>query len=219
MTVLAPPSDDAHGTVPGDAPTLSLAVVGESTAAGCGVRSHRDGFAHLLAEELAGRDGREVSWLAVGQYGATAYAVRALLVPRLPVRVDLAVVLVGVNDVLALRSATQWRADLSALLGAVSGHADTVVLGGIPPFEVFPALPATLGGLLARRGRALEAISAEVCDDLGVTLVPPRELGAGPDVFAEDGFHPGLGGYRAWAHATAASLTGPLTDDAAGQPQ
>src|SRR5216110_3627699 len=57
------PAPEAGGATNGTAPGVSgtplrLAVVGDSTAAGCGVTHHTEGFAAALAQRLAADTGR-----------------------------------------------------------------------------------------------------------------------------------------------------------------
>ncbi|MFD4764213.1 hypothetical protein ACFWOJ_36970, partial [Streptomyces sp. NPDC058439] len=61
----------AAGGAAGAGP-LRVAVVGESTAAGCGVERHEEGFTGQFARELSARTGRPVDWAVRGRYGATA---------------------------------------------------------------------------------------------------------------------------------------------------
>ncbi|MDT0266832.1 SGNH/GDSL hydrolase family protein [Streptomyces sp. DSM 44915] len=199
---------DAGGDEGGPAP-FRLAVVGESTAAGCGVATHAEGFAGCLARELAGRTGRPVSWEVVGRHGATIRRVRHRLLPELRgTDLDLAVLLAGVNDVLARRSPTEWGEELAATIDELADRAARVVVPGIPPFRAFPSLPTTLGRYLAKRAGALDATSRRVCaarpaaawlDSTGLAPV-------GPDFFSRDRFHPSAAGYRRWAGAVAAGL-------------
>jgi len=147
-TVIAPAAAGGPTTgIVGDGsgPPLSIGVVGESTAAGCGVDTHDDGFPGQLARELAARTRRPVTWAVVGQHGATARRIRYRFVPRLGGNLNLAVLLAGVSDVLARRSTAQWGADLAAILADLAGRAERVVVTAIPPFAVLPSLPTTLG--------------------------------------------------------------------------
>lgn len=216
---LPPAADPTTGTV-GDAsgPPVRIAVVGESTAAGCGVDTHADGFAGCLARELAARTRRPVAWEAVGQHGATTRRIRYRLLPRLGENLDLVVLLAGVNDVLARRLPAQWGEDLSAIVDDLSDRAAGVVVTGIPPFRAFPSLPTALGRHLARRAGALDEVSRQICarrpratwiDSTGL-------LPAGPEFFAQDRFHPSASGYRHWARAVADHLASGAPDTPPG---
>ena len=73
MKPAPPAAGPTRGTVgTSSAPPLRIAVVGDSTAAGCGVGNHDDGFAGCLAREITARTQWPVQWHVVGQFGATA---------------------------------------------------------------------------------------------------------------------------------------------------
>jgi lysophospholipase L1-like esterase len=206
---LPPAAGPTTGTV-GDAsrPPLRIAVVGESTAAGCGVDTHDDGFPGCLAREIAARTRRPVRWEVVGQHAATARRIRYRLVPLLDHRLSVAVLLAGVNDVLTRRTPGQWREDLGAIVEDLAGRAERVAVTGLPPFESFPSLPATLRRYLARRADALDEVSRQICAGqpqatwVGSTDILP----VGPEFFSRDRFHPSAAGYRRWARAVADHL-------------
>jgi lysophospholipase L1-like esterase len=202
-----PATGPTSGTVgSASGPPLRLAVLGDSTAAGCGVDTHDNGFTGWLARELAGRARRTVSWQVVGQFGATARRIRHRLLPQLGADLDVAVLLAGGNDVLARRTPAEWREDLAAILDGLTDRAEQVVVAGIPPFASFPSLPGTLGRYLGEHASALDAVSRQLCAEhprttwVTPTGVPP------PDYFAHDRFHPSASGYRFWAQVVADRL-------------
>jgi hypothetical protein len=124
---------------------LRIAVVGESTAAECGVDNHDDGFTGCLAREVTARTQRPVRWQVVSQFGATARRIRYRLLPQLGEDFDVAVLLAGGNDVMSGRSPGQWRDDVSAIVDGLVERAGHVVVAGIPPFALFPSMPARRG--------------------------------------------------------------------------
>ncbi|MEV6597995.1 SGNH/GDSL hydrolase family protein [Actinoplanes sp. NPDC051346] len=191
-------------------PPVRIAVVGESTAAGCGVDTHDDGFAGQLAREIAALTRRPVTWEIIGQHGATAHRIRHRLLPRLGAGLDVAVVLAGVNDVLSRRTLAQWGDDLGGIVDDLAGRAERVAVTGIPPFDEFPALPGTLRRYLARRGSALDAVARQVCAERPrSTWIGSTGVAVGADFFAGDRFHPSALGYGHWARTVAAHLTDP----------
>ncbi|WP_062204305.1 SGNH/GDSL hydrolase family protein [Streptomyces sp. NBRC 109706] len=215
--VLPPASGPLTGRVPaGDdgAPddtsddALRLGVLGESTAAGCGVDSHAEGFTGCLAGELAARTGRPVTWEVVGQHGATARRIRYRLLPEFDGKFDTAVLLAGVNDVLSRRSPRDWGDDLAAVIDELTTRAGRVVVPGIPAFRAFPSLPRTLARFLDERAQALDEVSRRVCGERpGALWVDSAELlPVGADFFSRDGFHPSGSGYRRWAGSVAGKL-------------
>jgi lysophospholipase L1-like esterase len=189
-------------------PPVRIAVVGESTAAGCGVDTHDDGFPGCLARELAARTRRPVRWEVVGQFGATARCIRYRLQPRLGANLNVAVLLAGANDVLTRRTPQQWRDDLAAIVEDLADRAEHVAVAGVPPFAAFPALPTTLGRYLAQRAGALDEVSQQVCaKHPRATWISSTDiLPIGPDFFAHDRFHPSAAGYRRWAQVVADHL-------------
>jgi lysophospholipase L1-like esterase len=228
---------DADGPVTGDAvpataplaspaPPLSLLVLGESTAAGMGAPTHRDALAGRTAQALAELTGRRVRWRVVGRSGATAQAARTLFeasfadaaLPDDPAaaRVDVAVVALGVNDVLAFRGDRAWTRDLDALVQALRvrcGDAP-IVVAAVPPLHCFPALRQPLRWALGTRARLLDAAAARWATRVPRVAHAPAstlESVATGGLFAADGFHPSPEGYRLWGESlalVAASLLG-----------
>lgn len=205
------PAPPATGPTRGTAgtpssPPLRIAVVGDSTAAGCGVGRHADGFAGCLAREITERTQWPVQWQVAGQFGATARRIRYRLLPQLGDDHNVAVLLAGANDVMSRRSPAQWHADLSAIVDGLTERADYIVVAGIPPFALIPAIPASLGHYLSERATALDAISRQICTECGcatwvsLTGVPPAGF------FSSDRFHPSAVGYQLWARAVADHL-------------
>lgn len=188
------PEGPTKGFVP--APTaeepaspLRLMVIGDSSASGRGA--------------LAQRTERPVEWRALGKYGATSERIRHGILTKVTGEWDLAVLLVGVNDILARRSVEAWTRDLAAIVETLQEHAAHTVLPGIPEFGAFPSLPRTLRRYLAERGKALDVAARLVCAGrTSVQWVSSADLGpAEPSFFAADGFHASPAGYERWAQA------------------
>jgi lysophospholipase L1-like esterase len=206
---MAPPAaGPTSGTVGSSKcrPPLRLAVLGDSTAAGCGVDNHNESFTGWLAREMAARTLRPVQWHVVGQFGATARRIRYRLLPQLGEDLDIAVLLAGGNDVMSGRAPHEWGEDLSAIVDDLMERAAHVVVAGVPPFALFPSIPATLGRLLTARAQALDEVSRQICivrpctTWVTITETPP------PHFFASDGFHLSAAGYRRWAEVIADNL-------------
>lgn len=98
----------AHGGAP-----LSLLTLGESPVAGVGVATHEEAITGQLAQALANRLQRPVSWRACGKNGVTAREALEQVMPLVPQQpVDIALVAFGVNDTTAFRPVASWRKDL-----------------------------------------------------------------------------------------------------------
>lgn len=207
-TEVLPPADGPNpGGLGGEAggKPIRIGIIGESTAAGCGVKTHVEGFPGSLGHILLERSGRPVTWQVVGQRGATVRRVRHRLLPQLSGRFTVAVVLVGANDVLDRRSIVEWSTDLGAILDDLAKRSEQVLVVGIPPFKVFPTIPRTLRRYLADQAAGFDEASRRVCSERPncdwVDSTDVTKLG--PDAFASDGFHPSASGYRSWAEAVA----------------
>jgi lysophospholipase L1-like esterase len=107
---------------------VAIAVVGESTAAGCGVDNHDKSFTGCLARQTADRMQRPVRWHVVGQFSATARRIRYQLLPQLGQHLNAVVLLAGGNDVMSGRSPEQWREDLAAIIDDLQQRAGQVVV-------------------------------------------------------------------------------------------
>ena len=195
----------------GDVPDLvRLLVVGDSTAAGVGVTSMRDALPPQLSAILAVRRGCTVAWTVSARTGATASVTAEELVPAAPIEQDIAVVLVGVNDVLKMTPRQTWRASMDRLVDALEKHlrpGGQIVLSGLPNLWQFRAFPQPLRAVLAWHGRALDREVRQIAkrrQGVSHVAMPPASW---PEQFAEDGFHPNAAAYRALAAHFAAALT------------
>lgn len=189
---------------------MRLAVVGESTAAGCGVDTHDDGFPGAFAREVSARTGGPVSWEVVGQYGATSRRIRHRLLPQLVGHgFTHAIVLAGANDVLSRRAPAEWAEDLGAIVDELAGRAKHVIVVGIPPIKNFPSIPGTLRRHLARRAGEFDRVAEQVCAERsGTNWVSSTDvIPIDADFFARDKFHPSAYGYRRWAETVADHLS------------
>ncbi|MES1211961.1 MAG: SGNH/GDSL hydrolase family protein, partial [Leifsonia sp.] len=134
---------------------LRLLVVGDSTAMATGVQRLEDGvpgqLGRLLVAGVATIGG--VAWRAVGRNGATAAEVLAEFAPAaIAAHFDLAVVMVGWNDVLRLRSGGEFSRALGALLDRLHGASPDarLVVVAPPDFGRFSVLPNPLRWALGR---------------------------------------------------------------------
>ncbi|MGH3351644.1 MAG: SGNH/GDSL hydrolase family protein [Actinomycetes bacterium] len=202
------PEGPTNGFLPGataenGSSALRLLVLGDSSASGRGAPTHDLAFAGSMARAIGQRTERPVEWRAMGKYGATSEKIRHGILAKVRGEWDLAVLLVGVNDVLARRSAAAWAADLTAIVETLQEHAAHTLVPGIPQFDAFPSLPRTLRRYLAERGAVLDVAARLVCAGrTSVQWISSADLGpAEPSFFAEDGFHASPAGYERWARA------------------
>jgi lysophospholipase L1-like esterase len=189
---LPEPRGPRRGTAGRGRPTLRLLVVGDSSAAGVGARTQREALASPLAERLAWRLGGTVRWQLVAESGLTSEGVLQQLIRARPRQADVAVVIVGVNDItkdVPLAFAIRQRSHIADWLQVHAGVRH-VVFPSLPEMEMFPAMPRPLSwyaGQAARRNNRAQARWAAQHE--GVTHLLMDGV-ARPNLFCEDGFHP-----------------------------
>lgn len=198
------------GFRPGPDP-LRLLVLGDSTAAGVGAETQDEALPGWIAHEIAERWRRGTTWRAIGENGATAKDVLDRFVGEAAsAPFDLALLTIGANDALGLRSRPAFSRDVRAIVLALRAASPgaAVLVSLMPRFDRFALLPEPLRATLARHAGSLDLGARQAVGDLdGVVAIPPPP----PYVdgfFASDEFHPSSVGYRLWA--------GYLFDSAAG---
>ncbi len=201
-------ADGRSGTLGHGERELRVIVLGDSVAAGYAVPHHRATVAGALAGRLADRFAATVTWQVVATTGATAGEAVGLVDPETFGAADLVFISIGVNDTKNLHSAARFRGELSALLDAVLAAAPRALVAvlGIPPLEQLPALPRPLADVMGWRGRAFDAISADVVRARlrTIRIVPAKVLTR--QMFAGDGFHPSEFLHSLFADAVMRSL-------------
>jgi lysophospholipase L1-like esterase len=199
-------TEGQRGDGPGN--ELRIVVLGESTAAGVGADNHDEAVAGQLAKALAAQTGRKVSWRAVARSGATMRRARERLAPSLEgASADVVVVMMGVNDTIRLTSGRTFRRETQELLSELRRYVDCpVILSGIPPVALLPALPQPLRSALGTRSRLLDRELRNVArGETGVfysDIVFPVQT----SMLARDGFHPSPKGYEEWGRQLAESV-------------
>jgi lysophospholipase L1-like esterase len=158
-----------------------------------------------------------VHWRVLGRNGATAATTRdSLLAPADGVAADVAVVALGVNDTLRLRSPGRWTSDLRALIGLVRERcgAAPILLAGVPPMGVFPGLPQPLRGVLGMRATLLDRAAARLAAETAAVrhVSVPIPAGQADGFFCGDRFHPSPHGYAQWGAALGRAAAAALAE-------
>ena len=194
---LPEPVGEREGTV-GRGPLLRLLILGDSSAAGVGVAQQSQALVGYLPPALARQAGVRVQWRLVAQSGVTSAQCLERLRSSAPFDADVAVVVLGVNDVVdqvPSRSAVAARESIANRLRNGHGVAH-VVFAPLPPVQQFPALPQPLrwvAGQDAKRHDDAVAEWARTRDDVSHV---PIDLPLNRELMAGDGFHPGEPVYR-----------------------
>jgi lysophospholipase L1-like esterase len=189
-----------------DGEPLRFVVLGDSTAAGLGAGSPEFAYATVLSERLA-TEGYRVDLTALGISGARAADVATAQVPlAVAADPDLVFIGIGANDSTHLTSLSSVAASMDKALTELEATGATIVVAGPPDMRAHAWLEP-LRSIVGWRGRQVAARIEEVAHAHGLLTVPLAEQ-AGPyfashpeDAYGADDFHPGPGGYRAWADA------------------
>jgi len=187
----------------GDDPA-KLLVIGESTVAGLGARTHDLALAGQFAKRLSERIRRPVRWNAIGRNGVTARRTIDELVPAIPVQgFDYVLVGIGGNDVMKLSSPVKWRRDMLELLGILrTKNPDAVIfITNCPMIVASPIMPQPIKSILWRLSKMHNANIMEFTRDLKRIFYYPQPAEFTVDGFFADGLHPSEKGYGDWSAA------------------
>lgn len=195
---------DARGATAGKFGTnedfVKLLVIGESTAAGMGARTHETALAGQFARFLSAKLGKAVDWHVIGRSGITVAETIRELVPKIPAeKFDYILVALCGNEVLKLRSPRAFRRDMTKLLGILREKNDaTVFITNAPAVRLSPILPFPikfiLGHLSALHDKNAKEFTAAMKNVF--YFHQPTEV---PEDFFADGIHPSEKGYTVWS--------------------
>ena len=203
---------DRTGQVGPGQPALRLLALGESTVAGVGVESHKQGLTGHLATFLATHLNAAITWRVVAQTGLTARAANEVLIPQLtPDPVDLIVVGLGANDAFQRNAPRRWARDITTFLQNLRNiHPEPpIVFLNMAPVWDFPAFTRLIKFFI---GNLIELLGAELSGVVehfpGVWFYEERITyqhwinpnGQHPDKtpFFSDGVHPSAPTYGIW---------------------
>jgi lysophospholipase L1-like esterase len=200
--VLPEPPGERSG-VAGQGPPLRLLVIGDSAAAGVGAPHQEQALSGCLVRQLAPR--RRVHWHLEAANGATTRSTLQTLGRREPLRCDVAMTSLGVNDVTSGIRRSTWRrqqAGLRTLLREAFG-ARMIIVSGLPPMHAFPALPQPLRWYLGQRATQLDGDLKEDLSQEPASVFLSLRFTQNVAGMAADGFHPGPSIYSEWARRAA----------------
>ena len=195
-----PEAQGERSGIAGTGPVLRLLIVGDSAAAGVGVATQAQALSGGLVSSLCGSF--ELHWKLLATTGhATAEAIADLnAMDATPF--DIVVTSLGVNDVTARHSLSQWRSEQKALITLLQSRFEArhIFLSGLPPMHLFPALPQPLRWYIGSRAKQFDAALRLLADTSPhCEYVPLNFIGLSEGEMASDGFHPGPAIYQQWA--------------------
>ena len=180
---------------------VKLLVIGESTVAGLGARTHETALAGQFAKFLSCRIEKGVRWTAIGKNGVTAQRTIEELVPQIPDgKFDYIVIGLGGNDVLKLSSPRKWRDSMTQLIGILrrQNPAAKIFITNVAAVNLSPALPQPIRGILQQLAKLHNANILEFARNFEDVFYYPQPQTVPADFFS-DGIHPSETGYAVWA--------------------
>jgi lysophospholipase L1-like esterase len=182
-----------------------LALLGDSLAYGSGAAGPGYALGPRLAAALtdAGYD-VDLSVLAVP--GAVSRDLAAQVRRAAPLDVDLAVVVVGANDLARLVPPVQSAAALASALAGLRAAGTDVLVVPAPDMSTVPWVPPALRPLVQTASRRLQHEQAAVARANGAMVAAVSDavsaaFGSDPALFSADRFHPSSAGYAHIAEA------------------
>ncbi|HQU93691.1 MAG TPA: SGNH/GDSL hydrolase family protein [Pyrinomonadaceae bacterium] len=201
---LLPEASDPAGTAGEGGESVTLLVLGESTVAGLGARTHELALGGQFAKGLSERIGKAVNWTVVGRNGVTARRTIDELLPLVPKEKFNYVLLgIGGNDVMKLSSPKKWRRDMLDLIGLVrEANPEAVIfISNCPMIVHSPIMPQPIKGILWSLSKMHNANILEFTSGMDRLYYYPQPVDVDFDGFWADGIHPSEKGYRDWAAA------------------
>jgi lysophospholipase L1-like esterase len=193
-----------------DPTPLRLLLLGDSIAYGTGARSADDTLGRRLTTALTA-EGFDVDLHVLAVPGAESAGLAPQVRRALPLEADLAVVVIGANDLARFRPVDEAAAHLGAAVTALRADGTDVVVVTAPDMSSVPFVPpafrpvvrAACAQLQARQAAAVEAAGGTVA---GIAAEVGGAFAADPAMFAADRFHPSSAGYARIAAALAPTV-------------
>lgn len=194
------------------APRERVLVLGDASALGAGCDEVEAALAPRLAYGVALRRRTRIHWTARGGAGWTAVRLDDDLRRRGVPPADAALLVIGVNDALAMTPLGAWKRQLDRIVARLfAAGVRLVAVSGLPPVQRLPGLVWPLAPLLALRAAQLDRVARRLAHPS--PLAPERTIAYVPlpaiDPIAHvaaDGMHASAAGYAWWAACAAEQL-------------
>lgn len=194
-----PTPEGARSGIAGRGPDLHLLIAGDSSALGTGAPDQSSALSGGLLRRLSPH--RRVHWSVEAQSGDTARQLVARIEALPPRRIDVAVLIIGINDAKNGVREWLWRRRMIRALDLLEDRfgARLICLSGLPPVGQFPLLPMPLRWVMSRRVARFDRGLARIAASRATCVHVPLDVTIEPDKMAPDGFHAGPEMYAIWA--------------------
>ncbi|MDV8154472.1 SGNH/GDSL hydrolase family protein [Acinetobacter bereziniae] len=197
-----PEAQGLRSGVLGTGQALSILILGDSAAAGVGVENQQQALLGLILKEVC--TDFEVTYRLEAKTGDTTLQVlqRTKQLPNQ--QFDVVITSVGVNDVTKLRSPKKWIQQQKQFYATIESKftPQLILVTGVPPMNLFPALPNPLAWLFGKYSSKMNEKLAQFIENnknyqlIHFDLAHFKALNL---QMASDGFHPSQDIYQLWA--------------------
>ncbi len=184
---------------------LRVLVLGDSAAAGVGVKNIEQSLLGFLIEHL--QDDYQLHWQLHAKSGAKTQQTLNSLNALKGKQFDVIITSLGVNDMTHGVKRKRWLASMSNLIDQLTEQCKPtlIITSSLPPIGKFPAIPFPLnwylGGQASYFNQGLETqfTHHQHIQYLSLALDSQQHNKMPQDYLASDGFHPGKKVYQLWA--------------------
>jgi lysophospholipase L1-like esterase len=192
------------------APTaFRLLLLGDSIAYGTGARRAEDALGPRLTAELTA-DGFDVDLHVLAVPGAVSADLARQVRRAEQLEADLAVVVIGANDLARFVPAAQAAAALAAAVTALRVAGPDVVVVPAPDMSAVPFVPVAFRAAVRAASVLLQGQQAAAVVAAGGRMAEVAHVGrlfaTDPAMFSGDRFHPSSAGYGSIAQALAPAV-------------
>jgi lysophospholipase L1-like esterase len=190
--------------------TLRFLVLGDSLAFGTGAGSAADTLGTRLTRSLE-QAGHDVRLDVVAVPGATSLDLAAQVRRAAPLRADLALLVIGANDLTRQVPAAQSAEALGAAVRELRAGGTEVLVVPTPDLSSVAWVPPAFRPFVAGICDQLRSRQTAVAEAAGAVVAPvapalSATFAADPAMFSADRFHPSSAGYALVADALAPHL-------------
>lgn len=189
---------------------MRLCLLGDSIAAGVGSTRREDTLGPLLTTRLR-QAGHPVDLTVHAVPGARSADLRAQVARAVARGVDVAVIVIGANDLTRFVPAHVGARQLADAVADLRKAKASVVVATAPDLSVVAHVPPALRQVVSTVSRDYARAQRQAVIEAGGVVAHVEEavsslFAADPSLFAADRFHPSGAGYRAIAAALAPAV-------------